>query len=134
MAGVPGHASTSTGSRRLPVLMRDLAQGSATLVRQEARLLGLELGSLVTVVARGSVSVAVGAVLLVLGALAMLVGIVFLIGEQWIVGRYWLAALIVAALAGAVAAVAASRGMRLLSPSQLRPSETLETLKETRNG
>jgi hypothetical protein len=129
-AGVRRRANTSGGGRRLPVLMRELAEGSAALVRQEARLLGLELGSLVTVVARGSVSVAVGAVLLVLGALAMLVGIVFLIGERWIVGTYWLAALIVAALTGVVAAVAASRGMRLLSASQLRPSETLETLEE----
>jgi uncharacterized membrane protein YqjE len=119
-----------SGSGGLAALMRELAGGSTDLVRHEFRLVRLELGGVLNAAARGSAGVAVGSVLLILGALAALVGIVFLIGEQWVVGQYWLAALIVFGLSGGVAAVAAVRGRRLLSATRLRPSETLETLRE----
>lgn len=126
-----GDQAGPAGSRRgLIDLLRELAEGTAELVRQEAHLIQLELGNLVGIAARGSFGVAAGSVLLLLGGLAILVGLVFLIGEPWIVGRYWLAALIVFALSGIVAAVAASRGARLLSAGRLRPSQTLETLRE----
>lgn len=118
------------GRRGLGVLLRDLTEGTAELVRHEFRLVQLELGSLLGIAARGSVAVAAGSVLLLLGGLAILVGLVFLIGEPWIVGQYWLSALIVFVLSGTVAAVAASRGARLLSAARLRPSQTLETLRE----
>jgi hypothetical protein len=111
-------------------LVRELAEGSADLVRQEVRLVRLELGSLLASVARGSIAVAGGSVLLLLGSLAVVVGIVALIGEQWIVGRYWAAALIVFALASALAAFMGARGARLLSPAQFLPEQTVATLKE----
>jgi len=125
-----GETSPAGGRRRLGVLLRELAEGTAELVRHEARLIQIELGSLAVLAARGSFRVAAGSVLLLLGGLAILVGLVFLIGEPWIVGRTWLAAVIVAVLSGIVAAVAASRGARLFSVARLRPAQTLETLKE----
>ncbi len=125
-----GQSSRSGGRRGLGVLLRELGEGTAELVRHEARLVQLELGSVAAIAGRGSVRVAAGSVLLLLGGLAILVGLVFLIGEPWIVGRYWLAALIVTVLSGIVAAVAASRGARLLSVARLPPVQTLETLKE----
>ena len=120
----------SGGRRGLAALLRELTEGTAELVRHEARLIQLELGDLFAMAARGSFRVAAGSVLVLLGGLAILVGLVFLIGEPWIVGQYWLAALIVFVLSGIVAAVAASRGARLLSVARLRPSQTLETLRE----
>jgi len=116
--------------RTITALVRDLAEGSAELVRQEVRLVRLELGSLLASVARGTVEVASGSVLLLLGSLAIVVGLIALIGEQWLVGRYWAGALIVCALAGAVAALVGARGARLLSPSQFVPERTAATLKE----
>ncbi len=126
----PANRASPPGSGRLAALVRELAGGSTDLVRHEVRLVRLELGGLLNAAARGSAGVAVGSVLLILGGLAALVGTVFLIGEQWVVGQYWLAALIVFGLSGAVAVIAAVRGRRLLFATRLRPSQTLETLRE----
>ncbi|GEM_PF-667327 len=130
LGATPGDTSAGAGRRGLTALVRELADGSADLVRQEVRLIRLEIGSLLASVARGSVGVATGSVFLLLGGLAFLAGIIFLIGEQWIVGRVWLAALIVFVVASAVALIVGSRGARLLSPSQLVPSQTAASLKE----
>ena len=112
-------------------LVRDLADGSAALVRKEIKLARLEVAETASNAARGTAMVAMGAVFALLGSLALLVGFVLLVGDQWLpADQYWLAALLVTLLAGGVAAWAAMRGKRWLSPRELVPDETIETLKE----
>ena len=111
-------------------LLRELADGSTSLIRQEVRLARLELSESLRGVTRGTVLVVVGSVMLLLGTLAVLTGLILLGGDQWLRDRYWLAALIVFALAGVLALVFASRGKALLSPRQLAPDETVATLEE----
>ena len=111
-------------------LLRELADGSTSLIRQEMRLARLELSESLRGVTRGTVLVVVGSVMLLLGTLAVLTGLILLGGDQWLRDRYWLAALIVFALAGVLAFVFASRGKALLSPRQLAPDETVATLEE----
>jgi uncharacterized membrane protein YqjE len=119
------------GRRSIGALLRDLAEGSATLVRGEVRLAKIEVGAAVSGIGKGTALVATGAVLALLGALSLLAGIVLLIGDQWLpADLYWVAALIVLILAGAMAAWFAKRGMAHLSPRQLAPTETATTLKE----
>jgi len=119
------------GRRSLGTLLRDLADGSASLVRSEARLARIELSQIATGIGKGTAFVATGAVLALLGSLSLLAGIVLLIGDQWVpADQYWLGALIVLVIAGAIAVVLARRGMSLLAPSQLAPTETVTTLKE----
>ena len=119
------------GRRSIGALLRDLAEGSATLVRDEVRLAKIELGGAVTGIGKGTAFVAMGAVLALLGGLAVVAGIVLLVGDQWLpADRYWLAALILLVITGAIAAWFAKRGMALLAPSQLAPNETVTTLKE----
>jgi drug/metabolite transporter (DMT)-like permease len=119
------------GRRGLGTLLRDLADGSAALVRGEARLARIEIAQIATGIGKGTAFVATGAVLALLGSLSLLAGIVFLIGDQWLpADRYWLGALVVLVIAGAIAIVLARRGMSLLAPSQLAPTETVTTLKE----
>ena len=119
------------GRRGIGALLRDLAEGSATLVRGEVRLAKVEVGAAVSGIGKGTALVATGAVLALLGGLSFLAGIVLLIGDQWLpADRYWLAALIVLVIAGAVAALFARRGMTYLSPRRLASSETATTLKE----
>ena len=119
------------GTRPLGALLRDLAEGSASLVRGEARLVKVEVGEMVSAAGKGTALVATGGVLALLGVLSVLAGIVLLIGDQWLpADLYWVAALIVLVIAGAVAAWFARRGMTLLSPSRLAPTETMTTLKE----
>ena len=116
--------------RTVGTLLRDLAEGSATLVRHEVRLARLEFSKVLASVGSGTVAVASGGVLALLGGLCFLTGLVLLAGDQWLRDRYWLAALIVTAIAGGLAAWFAKRGMSLLSPKQLAPHETVATLKE----
>ena len=119
------------GTRPLGALLWDLAEGSASLVRGEARLAKVEVGEMVSAAGKGTALVATGGVLALLGGLSVLAGIVLLIGDQWLpADLYWVAALIVLVIAGAVAAWFAKRGMTLLSPSRLAPTETMTTLKE----
>ena len=119
------------GRRSIGALLRDLAEGSATLVRSEVRLAKIEVGEAVSAIGTGTALVATGAVLALLGGLSVLAGIVLLIGDQWLpADLYWVAALIVLLIAGAVAAWFAKRGMSHLSPRQLAPDETATTLKE----
>jgi hypothetical protein len=119
------------GRRGLGTLARDLAEGSAELVRGEAKLARLELGAIAETAGRGTAFIAMGGVLLLLGALAAFTGIVLLIGDQWLPhDLYWVAALLVALITGGVAAWFVSRGRHLLSPSALAPHETVATLKE----
>jgi uncharacterized membrane protein YqjE len=119
-------------SPSLGYLLRDLAEGSSSLIRQEARLAKIEVSEIVRGVGKGSALVVSGAVFLLLGTLALLTGLILLGGDQWLRDRYWLAALIVFALAGGLALWFASRGASLLSPRQLAPDETVATLKEDR--
>jgi uncharacterized membrane protein YqjE len=117
-------------SRPFGELLRELAEGSSSLVRHEARLARLEVGEAIRGITRGVAFVAIGSVLLLLGTLAVLTGLILLGGDQWLRDRYWLAALFVFALAGVLAAVFASRGKALLSPRQLAPDQTVATLEE----
>jgi len=118
------------GQRSLGALLRDLAEGSGALVRNEVRLARLEVGAALGAVGKGTAAVATGGVLALLGGLSLLAGLILLVGDQWLRDRYWLAALIVTALAGGTAAWFAKRGLALLSPKQLVPDQTLATLQE----
>jgi len=119
------------GRRGIGTLLRELAEGSAELVRGEARLATMELGAAANAAGRGTAFVAMGGVLLLLGTLAFFTGLVLLIGDQWLPrDLYWVAALLFALITGGVAAWLAMRGRRALSPSALVPKETVATLKE----
>jgi uncharacterized membrane protein YqjE len=123
-------ADAHGGQRSVGTLLRELAEGSAALVRNEARLARLELTDVARGVGKGTVAVASGGVLALLGTLSVFSGLILLVGDQWLRDRYWLAALIVTALAAGVAAWFAKRGLAMLSPRQLVPDQTVATLKE----
>lgn len=119
--------------RSVAALLRDLVHAGTGLLRGEAKLARMELTDIAAHVGRGAGLAALGGVLLLLGGLSLATGVVLLAGDQWLPSdRYWLAALVVASVAGAVALLLARRGMRQLTPAHLAPDETLETLKEDR--
>lgn len=120
-------------SRSFGELLRDLVHAGTDMLRGEAKLARMELTDVASHMGRGAGLAALGGVLLLLGGLSLAAGFVLLAGDQWLPrDRYWLAALIVASVAGAAALLLARRGMRQLAPAQLAPDETLETLKEDR--
>ena len=114
----------------LGVLLRELAEGSSSLIRQELRLARLELTEMLGAMATGGALIVGGSVFALLGSLCLALGLILLGADQWLRDRYWLAALIVLGIAGALALLFLSRGMALLSPKQLAPEQTVATLKE----
>jgi len=119
------------GSRGIGVLLRDLVEGSASLARNEVRLAKVEVGEATAKLGRGTMLVAGGAVVVLIGALATISGIVMRVADQWLsADRYWVAALVVVAIAGGLALWMAKHGIALVSPSHLAPNETVTTLKE----
>ena len=119
------------GRRGIGALLRNLAEGSADLVRGEVRLARIEVGTAAGGAGRGVAFFVIGGVLVLLGTLATFTGLILLVGDQWLPrDMYWLAALLVALIAGGVAAWLATRGRKALSPSALAPTETVESLKE----
>jgi len=123
-------ATGRENGRGIGVLLRDLADGGAALLRQELRLARVEMAAIANAVGKGTALTASGAVLTVLGAFALMTGLIMLAGDQWLRDRYWLAALIGAVIAGGIAAWMARRGAAHLSPRRLLPDETVATLKE----
>ena len=117
-------------ARSVGALLRDLADGSARLVRDEVDLARTETTTLLRSIGVGTASVAVGGVLALLGTLALVTGLVLLPGDQWLRDQYWLAAFLVTAIAGAVAAWFARQGLALLTPRTIAPEQTVATLKE----
>jgi hypothetical protein len=123
-------ASGSEG-RGWGVLIRDLADGTAGLVRSEVKLARLEIAEVVRGVVTGTALIAVGGVVALLGALSLLSGGILLIGDQWLPrDLYWLGALLVLVVSGGIALILLRRGISLVSPSGLAPDQTVETLKE----
>src|SRR2546423_4241267 len=108
------------GRRSVGALLRDLAEGGVGLVRSEVRLARVETVDALNAIGRGSALVASAAVLALLGGLAFLAGVILLVGDQWLPrDLYWLAALIVVVLSGAIAAWFAKQGLALLTPTRL---------------
>ena len=119
------------GRRSIGALLRELAEGSVTLVRDEVNLAKIEIGGVAVGIGTGTAFVATAAVFALLGLLCLLAALVLLIGDQWLpADLYWVAALILLVITGTIAGWFAKRGMALLSPSQLAPRETVTTLKE----
>jgi uncharacterized membrane protein YqjE len=125
-----------TGNERLPEpatpplgeLVKQLAQDSATLVRQEMALAKAELRQNLTSMAKDAAMIAVGAVIAGVGGLVLVAFLVILLGS--VLGNYWLSALIVGGLFVLVGGVLIMTNLKKLKKEEVAPTRTIETLKE----
>jgi uncharacterized membrane protein YqjE len=128
----PGTADDGRpGGRDEPALgdlFRQLAQDSATLVRQEMTLAKAELKNNVRSVARDAAMVAVGGVLALVGVIVLIAFLVVAVGDA--LDNYWLGALIVGVLFLLVGGLLAMSNLKKLKQEEVAPTRTLETLKE----
>lgn len=121
--------SASETNRGVGQLLREVAEDGAHLARQEVHLARIEFAQIARDVGKGT-GYAVGAGMLGLLTVQMLVfGIVLLLGDALFRGRYWIAAFVLTAVLAGAAFYLLKRGSALLSPRNLKPQQTLATLR-----
>jgi uncharacterized membrane protein YqjE len=109
-------------------LVRELAQDSATLIRQEMELAKIEMRENFRSFARSAMMLAVGGGVLLVGLLVLTAFLVVLLGD--LLDNYWLGALIVGALYALVGGILLMRGKSNLEEENLRPDHTIASLQE----
>lgn len=119
----PAGADPSLGE-----LFRQLAQDSAALVRQEVALAKVEMRENLRSYTRDVAMIVVGGVLALIGALVLIAFLVVALGD--VLDNYWLGALIVGVLFLAVGGFLTKKNLNRLKHDELRPEQTLQTLKE----
>jgi hypothetical protein len=109
--------------------LRHWAEGAMEHLRADVAVAREEVGRVLRAVGLGSAMVAVGGVLALLGALSLVVGLILLIGDQWLPSDlFWVAALIVVAITGPLAYVMGRRGRALIVAAVETPArETVES-------
>ncbi|MGZ3331180.1 MAG: phage holin family protein [Gemmatimonadaceae bacterium] len=121
-------------NRGVGQLLREVAEDGAQLARQEVQLARIEFAQIARDIGKGTV-LAIAAAMLGLLTVQMLVfGIVLLLGDALFRGNYWIAAFVLTAILGGVAFYLLKLGTALLSPRNIKPEQTLATLRRHRDG
>ncbi len=121
-------------NRGVGELLREVAEDGAHLARQEIHLARIEFAQIARDIGKGT-GFAVAAGMLGLLTVQMLVfGIVLLLGDALFRGHYWIAAFVLTAVMGGGAFYLLKRGSALLSPTRLKPEQTLATLRRHDHG
>jgi len=113
--------------RSLGELFSELAQETSTLVRQEVQLAKTEMGQKASRVGKDVGFLAAGGAVAYAGLLAILAGVIVLLGQ---VIPMWLSALLVGLVVAGVGYFLVRKGLDALKREDLAPRQTIETLKE----
>jgi len=124
--------STETG-RGVGQLLREVAEDGAHLARQEVHLARIEFAQIARDVGKGTVLTVAAAMLGLLTVQMLVFGIVLLVGDALFRGHYWIAAFVLTVILGGAAFFLLKRGTSLLSPKNMKPEETLATLRRHKN-
>jgi hypothetical protein len=125
--------SAPPSNRGIGQLLREVAEDGAHLARQEVNLARIEFAQIARDIGKGT-GFAVAAAMLGLLTVQMLVfGFALLMGDALFRGHYWIAAFVLTLILGAVAFLLLKRGMALLSPKNMKPEQTLATLRRHRD-
>jgi hypothetical protein len=121
-------------NRGVGQLLREVAEDGAQLARQEVQLARIEFAQIARDIGKGTV-LAVAAAMLGLLTVQMLVfAFVLLLGDALFRGHYWIAAFVLTVILGGIAFFLLKRGTALLSPRNIKPEQTLATLRRHKDG
>lgn len=123
--GVDGRREASLGE-----LFGQLSNDATRLIRQEVTLAKSELRETGSRLARDGARLAAAAGLALMAALAATAFLIIALGDLF--DNYWLSALVVTLLFGAIAAALGKSAMADIRSAGIRPEATLETLREDR--
>jgi hypothetical protein len=127
-------ASAPQANRGVGQLLREVAEDGAHLAREEVHLARIEFAQIARDIGKGT-GLTVAAAMLGLLTVQMLVfGIALLLGDALFHGRYWIAAFVLTVVLGGVAFYLLKRGAALLSPKNIKPKQTLSTLRRHKDG
>jgi len=118
---------SSKDDRSLGELFSSLAQDTSTLVRKEVQLAKTEMTQKASRVGKDVGFLAAGGAVAYAGLLAILAGIIVLLGQ---VIPMWLSALLVGLVVAGVGYFLVRKGLDALKQEDLAPRQTIETLKE----
>jgi hypothetical protein len=124
---------TTRQSRGVGELLREVAEDGAHLARQEVHLARIEFAQIASDIGKGTGFTVAAAMLGLLTAQMLVFGIVLLMGDALFRGHYWIAAFLLTVILGAIAFYLLKRGTALLSPSNIKPEQTLATLRRQKN-
>jgi hypothetical protein len=124
---------TTETSRGVGQLLRDVAEDGAHLARQEVHLARIEFAQIAHDVGKGTGLTVAAAMLGLLTVQMLMFGVVLLMGDALFRGRYWIAAFVLTAILGGAAFILLKRGTSLLSPRNMKPEETLATLRRDKH-
>jgi len=114
--------------RSLGELFADLAHETSTLVRQELRQAGTEIGQRASGVGKDVAQLAVGAVVAHAAFLALVAAIIIGLADLGL--PWWLAALVVALLLGIAGYAVIGRARKAITQADILPRHTIDNLKE----
>ncbi len=118
---------SSRNDRSLGELFSELTQETRTLVRQEVQLAKTEMSQKASRVGKDVGFLVAGGAVAYAGLLAIIAGVIALLG---LVIPLWLSALLVGLVVAAIGYFLVRRGLDALKQEDLAPRETIETLKE----
>jgi hypothetical protein len=123
--------TTPPENRSLISLVADLFRETSTLVHQEAELAKAEISEKVSEMGKGIAAIAIGGAILFAGFIVLLLaacnGLAMMLPEQH---AGWLAPLIVGLAVMVLGFIAVGIGKHELSGSNLKPSRTMESLRQ----
>ena len=121
-------------NRGIGQLLRDVAEDGAHLARQEVQLARIEFAQIARDIGKGTVFAIAAAMIGLLTVQMLVFGFALLMGDALFRGHYWIAAFVLTVILGAVAFYLLKRGTALLSPRNMKPEQTLETLRRDKDG
>jgi hypothetical protein len=124
---------TTQQSRGVGELLGEVAEDGAHLARQEVHLARIEFVQIASDIGKGTGFTVAAGMLGLLTAQMLVCGIVLLMGDALFRGHYWIAAFVLTVILGAVAFYLLKRGTALLSPRNIKPEQTLATLRRQKN-
>ena len=126
--------SAPPSNRGIGQLLRDVAEDGAHLARQEVQLARIEFAQIARDIGKGTVFAIAAAMIGLLTVQMLVFGFALLMGDALFRGHYWIAAFVLTVILGAVAFYLLKRGTALLSPKNMKPEQTLATLRRHKDG
>ena len=123
-----------TTNRGVAQLLRDVAEDGVHLARQEVQLARIEFAQIARDIGKGTGFTVAAGMIGLLTAQMLVFGIVLLLGDALFRGHYWIAAFVLTVILGGVAFYLLKRGTALLSPKNMKPEQTLATLRRHKDG